>query len=508
MIDLSHKDILNYFAKIKKFALQSYMKGEYEKSLSLIELAASVAYYLNFIYTDRDIEGLLTNISSKMIKQEDKIVTTNQRFVFYDAFEHGGRVLTLQYIRALISNGCEFLFIFENYVPSRGKSILDELNAYDQCEVFMVDQKLSKTEQINTISQKIVEYQPQKALLQLLPWSVVAVCVFNALSNVKRYQINLTDHAFWLGVNCIDYNIEFRQHGATISLEKRGITKEKLLLLTYYPIFNENEPFKGFPEICNDKVIIFSGGSFFKIYGEKKKYFQIVKTLLDRHPNIIILFSGDGDDQPILKFIKKNNFQNRFILLGFRLDINAVFANCDIYLATYPFGGGLMTMYAATHAKPVLAYGDNSISEIVAESVLEGVRRKISFSSFEEFYEEADQLINNKEYRLKVGRSLKKDFYLDIHKFNADFKSVIINQDRVPNFDYSLKNSDYDKIADIYLEVENKFLHVVQYLILQKFKLKTFILFPKLAIKFSLQKGLAFIIQKLLKRKKRQSKKQ
>jgi len=451
MLDFTYKDITKYYAKIKKLAIQSYSKGNYEKTLNRIEFAAKFVYNFNFIYADQELEDLLTNISSKIIRQETKIeFIDNNRFVFYDAFVLGNRVLTRQYVRALISNNCEFLFVFEDYKPSEGKNILEELNAYNKCEVFLVDQTLSKTEQIKSIYHKICEYRPQKALLQLLPWSVVATCVFNALPTVKRYQINLTDHAFWLGVNCIDYNIEFRQYGATVSVEKRNIPKERLILLRYYPIMDDVEPFKGFPELCKNKVVIFSGSAYYKIYGEQKKYFEIVKTVLDDNPSAILLFAGGGDDKPIKQFIRTNNLQERFILLGYRKDINAVFANCDIYLGTYPMGGGLMEKYAAINAKPKLEISN--------------------YTSLDDFYAEAKKLINNKEYREEAGNLLKKEFLPTVHNFNTNFKTAILNHNTTPNFEFTPIYIDYKNFTDLYLEVDNKFLHHVQYITMRMFK--------------------------------------
>ena len=59
--------------------------------------------------------------------------------------------------------------------------------------------------------------------------------------------------------------------------------------------------------------------------------------------------------------IKSNKFTSKIydFFIGRRkrmAAIDAVFENCDIYLGTYPICGGLMSQYAAMHAKPILAY--------------------------------------------------------------------------------------------------------------------------------------------------------
>lgn len=52
---------------------------------------------------------------------------------------------------------------------------------------------------------------------------------------ITRYLINLQDQTFWLGGNAIDYSIEFRPFGASVSMERRGLKREQLLMLPFYP---------------------------------------------------------------------------------------------------------------------------------------------------------------------------------------------------------------------------------------------------------------------------------
>lgn len=56
----------------------------------------------------------------------------------------------------------------------------------------------------------------------------------------------MTDHAFWLGRFAFDYCIEFRVYGYNISIQKRKIEKEKILMLPYYPVIRK-EKYQGLP---------------------------------------------------------------------------------------------------------------------------------------------------------------------------------------------------------------------------------------------------------------------
>ena len=52
---------------------------------------------------------------------------------------------------------------------------------------------------------------------------------------------------FWLGAKAIDYVLEFRQFGVSVSQQRRGIISQQQLLVPFYPII-DNNPFQGFPK--------------------------------------------------------------------------------------------------------------------------------------------------------------------------------------------------------------------------------------------------------------------
>lgn len=67
-------------------------------------------------------------------------------------------------------------------------------------------------------------------------------------SLVKRYLINPTDHAFWLGKSCLDFSIEFRDYGCNVSNKFRSIENNQIIKQIYYPILISSD-FKGLPKI-------------------------------------------------------------------------------------------------------------------------------------------------------------------------------------------------------------------------------------------------------------------
>lgn len=233
MSNLRIEEIKNVYSKTKLLAKQAFELEQYESAIKHIETAAEIAYMFNWIYSDEELEILLQEISQRIIQEKRTFEPVKGKMVFYDAFAFDNKGLTQQYLRALMSWGVEILFIFEGNNFTHSENIVKELKAYPKSELLIVDKALTATEKSNLIYNKILDFKPEKAFLHLYPSSAVAVVVFNSLPELTRYQINLTDHAFWLGTNCIDYCIEFRNYGCTVSTEKRNLKVRQLLNQPY-----------------------------------------------------------------------------------------------------------------------------------------------------------------------------------------------------------------------------------------------------------------------------------
>lgn len=484
MIDFSEKDIEKYFEIIKGIARKAFENKEFEKCLKHIETAAELAYNFNWIYKDAELEKMLEDVSSKLLPPITNYSPIKGRFVFYDFFALDNRGLTQQYIRALISWNVEFLFLLEHDNVSQSTKIIQELQNYKKAEIFFLQESDNNVEKIKKAYNKIAEYRPEKLFMHLYPSDVVAVTTLAAFPEIIKYQINLTDHAFWLGVNITDYSLEFRNYGCNISIEKRGIPPERLLVQPYYPI-TDCESFKGFPpEITCDKTIIFSGGSFYKVYGENFAFFEILKRLLNENSSAVILFAGIGQDKPFRKFIYENHFEKRLILIGNRKDINYVFSNCDIYLSTFPFTGGLMAQFAAINNKPILAYTNKSLPGNFIEDLLPfGVNgnKKIVYTNLDDMMLYANRLISNKEFRRQEG-DLNEGRVIDPKSFNSSLYKLILTNTNTLNL--RKIDIDYKKLSSYYLEIENLYNRTLPSYLIFRFKLLSVYLFPKAFVKF------------------------
>jgi len=475
---ISINQIINTYNKIKKLANKALKNHEFEQALRHIEAAASLAYNFNFIYSDKDLENSLSLISEKIIISQNFKPIEN-RVVFFDSFVLDNRGLTQQYIRSLIVQEKEILFINDGDSLLNGQLIIKELLKYNKCEIFQVSTSLSRIEKINLIYNKVFEFKPKQVLLHLSPTNVIAPVVFSALTSSSRFLINLTDHAFWLGTCCIDYCLEFRDYGYTISLQKRKINSEKLLYQPYYPIADSSEyldlPFS----LINNKIIL-TGGAFYKMYGEDDIFFNILQNLIKLDSRILILIIGDGHKSPLLNFITKNKLENKIILLGNRKDINHIFSISDIYLSTFPISGGLMTQLAAVNHKPILSFSSEKFQFNNLNGILEkNLNLLKTYCNVSELLLEANKIIESEIYRKQSAENAFKSL-ISIDEFNRLFKKNINSPLKHTTFE--IININYEAIIDLYLEIENSYQQQFNFLLLSKYKKSIIFYFPSVFI--------------------------
>lgn len=477
-----HKRLLGRF---KEHAINYFSKGKLNLSLRSIRAFATVAANINLVYSDDELEVLLGEIAVQITSKGalNQCANYSNKIVFYDGFDCTNVPLTLQYIRALKSTGFDILYLFEDSKIKSDPEILRELSSSFKITVQKLSSTLSPSQKILEAYNMILEFNPSKAFLHLGEVHVEAIAIFSLFPKIIKYRINLGDHHFWLGAKQLDFCLEFREYGATISVEKRGISASKLLYQPYYPYIDERS-FEGFPfQRRGDEVIMFSGGRLYKIFGRNYEYFSIVKRILDDNPKVIFILAGKngGDTNYIFKFIKLNKFEKRFYYLGHRRDINEVFKRCDIYLNTYPQSGGLMCMYAAVNKKPILTYTSEDLPENCTENLLYNYSSKnnITFNRKEHFFSHVTELVNNQVYRRMIGDEMPK-YVITQPKFN---ELLNLNLHKQEVFNYENIKIDYEALVNLNLEMEYTFYNMTSYALLKNFSWRVFILFPNYSMK-------------------------
>jgi glycosyltransferase involved in cell wall biosynthesis len=449
------EDIIAIYGLLMKRAHRYAGKGKWLKALADLESAATWAYSFNWIYTDRDADSLLKSIAVKTIPQSEINNVVPRRCVLVDSFCMDNKGLTQQYMRAMIHNQMEILYICTSKILDNGTDILKELRNYSKAELLLFNQTDGdRVKMALKIAQAIKDYSPSSVFLHIAPWDTTALMACCSVKGAIIYNINLTDHAYWLGASFLDYNLEFRPYGMTVSLERRGLKSEQLLPLPFYSIKPLSKVFIGFPPMPENAVKIFTGGALYKMLGKNDVFFHMMERLLSISPDVYILVAGFEPNKLFSEKCAQLTGHNRILLIGPRKDIDAVFENCDIYLSTYPISGGLMTQYAAAHGKPILAYRTKDDSENAIEELLNHYQDEFhSFTDMDAMCEYAERLVENEKYRIDEGKSLQNGMMTPERFADAFSKLIVSGQNQ---WNWTKDQIDYDAFTDHYIELENQ----------------------------------------------------
>lgn len=343
--------------RLHKIAEKSIKKRNYETALEAISACAELEYYWNQFYVDEHLEKLLSDMQKDVVETPlQKKGTNKQTILFYDGFGYDTRGLMLNYIDALLSLGYRVVYVTVENAKGR-QPTLNKITAQQNFVWEYLPASLKTVVRIQHLNKIFAKYHPSKAFLYTLPYDVAGVVVFASYQGiVERYQINLTDHAFWLGKYAFDYCIEFRDYGASVSKEYRGIDPAKLIKLPLTPYVDDTADFEGFPFDPEGYKVVFSGGGLYKTFDEDNTYYKLVEDMLRHDEKVLFLYAGFGDDSELKKLMEK--FPGRVWHIDERRDLYQLMGHIYFYLSTYPMAGGLMTQYAALAGRVPVTLGE------------------------------------------------------------------------------------------------------------------------------------------------------
>lgn len=428
-------------------------RGRFNDCCRYLRAASHTAYNFYLGFRNEDIECLLKQLAARLNRRNLLSVDVNS-CVLYDSFSLDNGGLVQQYLTAIMAAGMNLTYITERRGFLSSKSAIhDQLEAYGKCKIIEIPSRLGGLYRAQYVYDEIIRSRAGHLFIHTNPSAVDACVAFYALpEDITKYKINLTDHTFWVGTDFIDYSFEFRPYGCVLSNQERGLSSPNIFYLPFYPIIRDSS-FLGFPAEADGKTVFFSGGAFYKVFDAKDTYFKMVKSILDNCENAIFLYAGAGDVAALSQKIKQYNLEHRFFIIGQRPDITEVFRHCDIYLNTYPFGGGLMTQYAAQLGKPILNYCCGNTSK-VEEFVCQKKMMDISVSSFEELVLKARRLCDDLIYRKEYGESIRSCVVSPI-EFNKLFLDCV--QSGINQLDYSadISMKEYEILIDDKIQFEN-----------------------------------------------------
>lgn len=425
---LNKKRAVEQFIITLKYEMEkSYKLANYENAMAAISCAAQILYGYNQFYTDNELEQYIEMIAQKLkcnYQEELEHYQKNEKTVlFYDGFGLDTRGVAKMYLNALKANEYEIIYVIPETAKGKMPDTAELTKNANISWVYLSEDKsyqLWVQELLNTI----FLYRPHTMFFYTTPYDVSGAVAFAVLEGkATRYLIDLTDHAFWLGIRSNDFFCGSREMSASNQHYERGISKEKCIKLGVNLIVDECVSHLGLPFDVENTRYVFSGGSLYKTLGdEENTYYRIVDHILKHHEDIKFLYAGTGDRVLMDKVIAK--YPNRIFLINERKDFYFLIKNCTLYLNTYPMFGGMMMKYSAYAGRiPVTLRHDADSDGLLINQK----KANIEYNTYEELINDVDLLLTDDEY-LKKREKLLDDTVIKEERFIKNVKMTIENQ--------------------------------------------------------------------------------
>jgi hypothetical protein len=382
-----------YVCKLKNIAQVNINKKNYETSMAAVSACADILYRCNQYYMDDDLENFVDDISNSIYVLND-YHSENNTVLFYDGFGLDLRGWSISFVRNLTLCGYQLVYVTKKEARGKIPHIQQELKA-NMAEYINTNNYKTHIEELNKV---FIKYKPKTAFFYTVPNDVAGAAVFKAYERkVNRIQIDLTDHAFWLGAKAVDLFFESRDIGARIAVHERDVDAKNIIRLDCAPYINNDICSTKLPFDIEKERYVFSGGSLYKTLGDDQLlYYKALREMLNYDKNIKFLYAGTGDSSQMK--ILMYEFPERVFLIDERSDFFRLIENAEFYLNTYPMFGGLMMRYAALAKKlPLTLKHDDDADGVLFNQKKLG----IEFEKYEEFVLEIKKVISDTEYRKK-----------------------------------------------------------------------------------------------------------
>lgn len=398
---MSIKNVDKYCYRLKSISRKAIEKSNYELALQSISACCNILYKYNQQYTDLDLEKYVSVVSQNIIHFSDKWEDKRNAVLFYDSFGVDRRGVAIVMCKAIVMNGYHLVYVSPLGTKGTQPTMKAALDDYD-VEWIYYNNSGTFLDEVQGLVSIFEECKPKFTFLYTTPYDVSGISVFNALKGkCFRNLLDLTDHAFWLGINAFDFCNGGRQFAGSIEHCERGIPLEKMLLLDANLLVDDCQ-FQGLP-FDEKSRFVFSGGQLYKTLGdENNTFYRIVNHILNSFTDVKFLYVGSGDDSKIKLLEQK--YPERVFLMPERPDFYQIMKRCTLYLNTYPMFGGLMMRYAALAKKIPLTLRHENDSDGL---LIDQEKRNIEYDSYDELIADIDKLLSDEKYLLEREKLLE-----------------------------------------------------------------------------------------------------
>lgn len=449
-MDRKSQSVEAMLSRLKEIMEKGIRKGREQKALAAIAAGCQILYEYNQRYTDEDFENGILRLAEGLRQRHgeelEKYRSNPNTVLFYDGFGLDTRGVAKMYLNALKKNGYHIVYVTAE--GSRGNMPeTEEILRDADAERRYINFRYDYPGWAEALLKAALETGPKAMIFYTTPFDASGAAAFAAMEGkADRYLIDLTDHAFWLGVKCNDYFCGSREMSASNQRYERGIPGEKLIKLGVNVMVDEGGPdHSGLPFDPLKTRYIFSGGALYKTLGdERHDYYRMVDHLLENHPDVYFLYAGEGDRSRMDTILSK--YPERAFLIRERKDFYYLIKHCTLYLNTYPMFGGMMMKYAALAGRiPVTLRHENDADGLL----LDQHARRIEYDTAEELMADADRLLDDPEY-LKKREALLEGSVITEERFVRNVRSAI--EEHTTDYAHGTEHIDTSRFKKEYFD--------------------------------------------------------
>lgn len=330
-----------YFSRFETI-IKKHRNTNPEMCMRTIATYAYLLFKYNQSYNNSLLEEIIDQYSNSFMTKNPELVMDDKTVVFYDSFGLDMRGLCLIYLTALVDLGYKVVYLVDE--SKRDKQPILNKHLHEKIKIEYISFRNTYIKQIEIIRECIIRNHAGKAFIYTHPNDISGVIAFQSIKKVAdTFFIDLTDHAYWLGIHCCNTYIEFRDFGKKVCVDYRRIDESSLVKLPYYPYIDKSVAFEGLPFEIDNKKIILSGGDLYKTFDKNLTYYCLVEELIKK-TDCVFLYVGKGDRRYLEEL--KSKYPTKIYIENERKDLFQLMKCSYIYLNTYPQMGGLMTQYA------------------------------------------------------------------------------------------------------------------------------------------------------------------
>jgi hypothetical protein len=255
-------------------------------------------------------------------------------------------------------------------------------------------------------------------VLHIHPHDVVPILAFSRKgSGPPVTLLNHADHLFWLGVSVADQVANIRESGASLCQDRRGLARDKCILLPIPLHANTSRITRGEARkllgLSENTLVLLSIAAAHKYMATDCPHFvDALLPVLQGHPNAVLLVVGPEESKEWAEGVRRA--QGRIKVLGKREDINVFYEAADVYLDSFPVGSLTSLLDAGVRGIPLVSYCPHPQARVLCCDDPALSEAQIRVGDVNEFRERIGELLENCEHRLRQGE-LTKNSVLAVH---------------------------------------------------------------------------------------------